>query len=121
MIARFSATSAVLLVASLGCSSNPAPSATGPTQVSKSGPAPTTSTKITAFSVSKENLVVDKVGLRDGLFRPDGNRDLAFTATIDGAFETLFVVSTNAKGEPATACAPIRWSEPRRSPPSSVA
>ena len=32
--------------------------------------------------------------------KPDGNRDLAFNASIDGPFEALFVVSTNAKGEP---------------------
>jgi hypothetical protein len=57
-------------------------------------------TRITAFAVSNENLNVDKVGLRDGLNRPDGNRDLAFTMTVDGPFEAIFVASTNAKGEP---------------------
>jgi hypothetical protein len=57
-------------------------------------------TRVVSFAVSNENLNVDKVGLRDGFMKPDGNRDLAFTASIDGPFEALFVVSTNAKGEP---------------------
>lgn len=80
------------------CAAAPPPPAAA--TVAKSAPAPATSTKITAFAVSNENLRVDKVGLRDGFMRPDGNRDLAFTATVDGEYETLFVVSTNAKGEP---------------------
>lgn len=53
-----------------------------------------------SFSVSNENLNVDRVSMRDGLLRPDGVRDLAFSAQIDGPFEALFVVSTNRKGEP---------------------
>ncbi len=60
----------------------------------------TSETTIGAFAVSTENLNVDKVGLRDGFLKPDGNRDLAFTATINGPFKALFVVSTNVKGEP---------------------
>jgi hypothetical protein len=55
---------------------------------------------VVAFAVSPENLVVDKVGLRDGYQRPDGNRDLAFTTTIQGPVDAIFVVSTNQKGEP---------------------
>lgn len=98
---RHSASSLLLFagvaVAGLGC----APKPTAPTTAAmKGGPAPTTTTRITAFGISNENLNVDKVGLRDGINRPDGNRDLAFTATVDGAFEAVFVVSTNAKGEP---------------------
>lgn len=57
-------------------------------------------TRIVSFTVSNENLNVDKVGLRDGFMKPDGNRDLAFSASIDGPFEALFIVSANAKGEP---------------------
>ena len=78
----------------------------GPT-ASQSGTTPattsvaaTSSTRVVSFSVSNENLNVDKVGLRDGLNRPDGNRDLAFTLAIDGPYEAIFVISTNAKGEP---------------------
>jgi hypothetical protein len=63
-------------------------------------PAAGVATRITAFAVSIENLNVDKVGLRDGFFKPDGTRDLAFTVTIDGPFDAIFVVSCNQKGEP---------------------
>ena len=91
-----------LLVLVLGgalgaCSSTPAPATPGaaPTAAPTGG-----ATKITAFAVSAENLAVDKVGLRDGYQRPDGNRDLAFTATIQGPVDAIFIVSTNQKGEP---------------------
>ena len=84
----------------LACSSRPStpPGTTASTtKVTAVGP-----TKIISFAVSPENLTVDKVGLRgDALNRPDGNRDLAFTATIDGPYEAIFVVSTNKKGEPS--------------------
>lgn len=64
-------------------------------------PRPTTSdTRIVSFTVSNENLRVDKVGMRDGMFRADGNLDLAFSATIEGPFDAVFLYSTNAKGEP---------------------
>jgi len=98
MIARL-VTSSLLLasIASFGCSGKPATTAT---TTAKGSPAPATATRITAFAVSVENLNVDKVGLRDGLNKPDGNRDLAFTASVDGPFEAIFVVSTNAKGDP---------------------
>lgn len=82
----------------LACSSNP--SAQGGTTVAKTSAGPVVSTRIAAFAVSNENLNVDKVGMRDGFMKPDGARDLAFTTTIDGPFDALFVVSTNAKGEP---------------------
>jgi hypothetical protein len=83
----------------VGCSGR-ASAAGGDTTVAKTTASPGSTTKITAFAVSNENLNVDKVGLRDGFMKPDGARDLAFTVTIDGPFESLFVVSTNAKGEP---------------------
>ena len=86
-------------VAGLGCSSR-ASATGGETTVAKTTANAASPTKITAFAVSNENLNVDKVGLRDGFMKPDGARDLAFTATIDGPYEVLFVVSTNAKGEP---------------------
>lgn len=57
-------------------------------------------TKVTAFTVDDENLQVDKVGMKDGQLHPDGNRDHAFSATIDGAFDAVFVIETNQKGEP---------------------
>lgn len=88
----------IVALSGLGCSSNPP--AQGGTTVAKTSGAPSSPTRIVAFAVSIENLNVDKVGMRDGFMKPDGARDLAFTATIDGPFESLFVVSTNAKGEP---------------------
>src|SRR4051812_40341848 len=94
-------TLAAALVFVVACSSKPA--ANTATASSAAAPNPNGApvvTKITAFSVSNENLNVDKVGLRDGLNRPDGNRDLAFNLSIDGPFEAIFVVSTNAKGDP---------------------
>jgi len=80
-----------------GCTKQPAARTTVGTTKSAPSSVPT---RILAFSVSNENLNVDKVGLRDGLMKPDGNRDLAFTATVEGPFEAVFIVSTNAKGEP---------------------
>jgi hypothetical protein len=85
------------LAASTGCSSNPAPT---PGTAAKTTTAASATTKVVAFSVSPENLNVDRVGLRDGYQRPDGNRDLAFNTTIQGPIDALFVVSTNQKGEP---------------------
>lgn len=72
----------------------------GGATTAKTSAAASSPTRIVSFAVSNENLNVDKVGLRDGFMRPDGNRDLAFTASIDGPYEALFIVSTNAKGEP---------------------
>lgn len=92
------AVAALVALTSAGCSSRPA--AQGTTTTAKASPTTSSATTVAAFSVSNENLNVDKVGLRDGFMRPDGNRDLAFSATINGPYEALFVVSTNAKGEP---------------------
>jgi hypothetical protein len=84
-------------LAAAGCAETARGGSSGGTKTSV---AAASSTKVLAFAVSNENLNVDKVGLRDGFMKPDGNRDLAFTASIDGPFEALFVVSSNAKGEP---------------------
>lgn len=89
----------VLLGAALAACSSKATTAT-PTSAPTGAPSGAV-TKITAFAVSAENLNVDKVGLRDGYQRPDGNRDLAFTATIHGPIDAIFMVSTNQKGEPS--------------------
>src|SRR4051812_2284867 len=90
----------LLVIAALaGCSSTPASTTPGATTTKTTTTAIGT-TKVTAFSVSVENLNVDKVGLRDGYQRPDGNRDLAFDATVQGPIDALFVVSTNQKGDP---------------------
>lgn len=87
---------AVVLGGLAGCSKP----ATAPTVGAPKSAPSTVPTRIVSFSVSNENLNVDKVGLRDGLMKPDGARDLVFSASIEGPFEAVFIVSTNAKGEP---------------------
>lgn len=91
----------VAVVVALATGACAGPAAPQPaTPASKGAAVTSSSTVITTFAVSNENLNVDKVGLRDGFLRPDGSRDLAFTATIDGPYEALFLVSASAKGEP---------------------
>jgi hypothetical protein len=63
-------------------------------------PEPPESTKVTAFAVDIENLNVDKIGMRDGGIRPDGNRDLVFRATVEGPADALYLVTCDEKGEP---------------------
>jgi hypothetical protein len=69
----------------------------------KSHPAPAApeATKVTAFSVDIENLNVDKIAMRDGGIRPDGNRDLVFRATVEGPADAMYIVTTSAKGDPS--------------------
>lgn len=86
---------AVLAAASVACAATPTAELVAPEPTAISA-----ATSIASFSVSDENLNIDKVGLRDGFLEPDGSRDLAFTTRIDGAYVALFVVSTNAKGDP---------------------
>ena len=57
-------------------------------------------TKVTAFTVSNESLNIDKIGMRDGAIVPDGNRDLVFTATVEGPADALYLVNCSEKGEP---------------------
>lgn len=63
-------------------------------------PAAPESTKVTALSVDIENLNVDKISMRDGGIRPDGNRDLVFRATVEGPADALYLVTVNEKGDP---------------------
>lgn len=93
------ATTSLVSLASLACgpSSTPAAHATPPAAPPR--PAATTTT-ITAFAPASDNLRVDKVGMRDGLLRPDGNLDLAFSASVSGPADALFVVSVDARGVP---------------------
>jgi hypothetical protein len=60
----------------------------------------TTETKVLSFAVTNDYLNVDNVVMLEGAIQPDGNRDHAFTATIDGPFEALFLVECDAKGQP---------------------
>lgn len=97
------ASCAAALAAALvaGCASAPRNDAPKQAPTSSAKTSPTAeSTKVVAFTLSPENLNVDKVGMQDGIFRADGNRDLAFDATVDGPFDALFVVSCDAKGAP---------------------
>jgi hypothetical protein len=88
-------------VAFCGCASSAPPPAELPAVKSHGpAPAPPDSTKVTAFSVDIENLNVDKIAMRDGGIRPDGNRDLAFRATVSGPADALYIVTTNEKGDP---------------------
>jgi hypothetical protein len=57
-------------------------------------------TKVTAFAVDIENLNVDKIAMRDGGIRPDGNRDLVFRATVEGPADALYIITVNEKGDP---------------------
>jgi hypothetical protein len=57
-------------------------------------------TKVSAFAVDTENLNVDKISMRDGGIRPDGNRDLVFRATVEGPADALYIVTVNEKGDP---------------------
>ena len=50
--------------------------------------------------VSTESLQVDKVGPSDGMLKPDGSKDLAFTAQVTGPISALFLVSSWPNGNP---------------------
>jgi hypothetical protein len=89
-----------LALVALACSGPAKPAAQGGSAAVSAPSSGATTTKISAFAVSNENLNVDTVGMRDGALRPDGLRDHVFTATVDGPFDALFLVETNQKGEP---------------------
>lgn len=94
---------AVVSVAACGPTQQQSTTAgTGPSRKARGDtpPVPPDSTKVTAFSVDLENLNVDKIAMRDGGIRPDGNRDLVFRATVDGPADALYIVTTSEKGEP---------------------
>lgn len=81
-----------------GGSSSSAPSAATPAPEAHS--TEPVSTKVTAFAVHPENLNVDRIGMKDGAATPDGNRDLVFTATVEGPVDALYLVTTDSKGAP---------------------
>jgi hypothetical protein len=92
---------AALAVGACGPSDpNVAPPETPLRLKARPAPPPPESTKVTAFSVDIENLNVDKIAMRDGGIRPDGNRDLVFRATVEGPADALYLVTVNEKGEP---------------------
>jgi hypothetical protein len=57
-------------------------------------------TKVVSFAVDPENLKVDKIAMRDGSVSPDGNRDLAFTAVVEGPVDAFYLVTCDEKGAP---------------------
>lgn len=90
-----------LTLAACGPAQRPATEGAPPSRAARSAPPPPPeSTKVTAFSVDVENLNVDKIAMRDGGIRPDGNRDLVFRATVHGPADALYIVTTDAAGEP---------------------
>ncbi len=89
---------AASLLALAGCQKSSAAPAQEPTAKAEPG-APVT-TKVTAFAVHPENLNVDKIGMKEGAISPDGNRDLVFTATVEGPADAIYVVTTDEKGSP---------------------
>lgn len=84
----------VLSTAAVGCEEPPA---RGPAAVSSLPKAPA---QIQAFSLAPESLHVDKIGMRDGSFRPDGSLDIVFTAKISGPARALYISTANEKCEP---------------------
>ncbi|MDB4945186.1 MAG: hypothetical protein JWP97_4720 [Labilithrix sp.] len=97
-----------LLGALVACSAVPAcgPPPPSTSIVTQAGSAqtkrttPATPPTFLSFQVSAQNLNVDRVGLRDGYQKADGARDLVFELSLTGTVDALFVISTNAKGEP---------------------
>ncbi len=79
--------------------SNAAPADT-PARLKNRPVAAPDSTKVTAFSIDPENLNVDKIAMRDGGIRPDGNRDLVFRTTVEGPADAIYLVNVTEKGEP---------------------
>lgn len=67
---------------------------------SPSGGGPAGAAKVTTFAVDPANLNVDSIGVSDGAIRPDGNRDLVFTATVVGPADALYLVTVDDRGEP---------------------
>lgn len=56
--------------------------------------------KIVTFAVSPQNLAIDVISMREGVTTPDGNRDLVFTAELDGPMDALYLVACTEQGEP---------------------
>lgn len=87
------------VLALAACGPPPAPPVTADSGKNQVVVAPD-SAKVTAFSVDSENLLVDKIAMRDGGIRPDGNRDLVFRAVVEGPVDALYLVTTDEKGIP---------------------
>lgn len=82
------------------CKSGNTPPADEPKVGEKPKPATDTPAKVTALVVDNENLNVDKISMKDGNIHPDGNRDLVFTATVEGPMDAIYLVTVDEKGHP---------------------
>lgn len=82
------------------CKSGDTPPAEEPKVGEKPKRATDTTAKVTALAVDNENLNVDKISMKDGNIHPDGNRDLAFTATVEGPMDAIYLVTVDEKGQP---------------------
>jgi len=85
-----------LLAACKSSSQTPPPEQPGV----KPGHPTETPAKVTAFAVDNDNLNVDVISMKDGNAHPDGNRDLVFTATVEGPINALYIVTVDEKGAP---------------------
>lgn len=90
----------VALPAMLACGSPRQPVAPEVTAKKEAPALGSEATKVTSFTVDVENLNVDKISMRDGGIRPDGNRDLVFRATVEGPADALYLVTVSDKGVP---------------------
>jgi hypothetical protein len=73
------------------------PQARGPVAASTPGKAPA---RIQSFTLAAESLHVDKIGMRDGSFKPDGSLDIVFNARIEGPARALYISAANEKCDP---------------------
>jgi hypothetical protein len=58
-------------------------------------------TKILAWERSKDSLKVDKIGAKDGDFKPDGKKDVIFTLKVSGAVDAIYIASVDKNGDAA--------------------
>ena len=93
-----------LALSLLACSSDKqqGPQTSNDAPMKKGAPVETgpVTTKILSFAIDGENLKVDKISMRDGNFNPDGNRDLVFTAMVEGPIDAFYLVTCDEKGTP---------------------
>lgn len=97
----FVAFAALAALAGCGGGSKAAPAAGPgtPGASSSSSSDPATTARITSFTLSPENLKVDRVGMRDSVSSPDGSLDLAFGAELEGPLDALFLTTVNDAGQ----------------------
>ena len=60
-----------------------------------------TPARVVAVSMAADSSKVDKVGASDGALQPDGTPDLAVRVELEGPITALFLVGTDANGEPS--------------------